>query len=79
MSILADFQRLAEFSGREPRREFWPYVGIVYLADVIIGQFAMIPIVTRLVRVIQARPAGSATAAWVPRIASRPEDDERTG
>jgi uncharacterized membrane protein YhaH (DUF805 family) len=50
VSILADFRRLAEFSGREPRRQFWPYVGIVYLADVIVGQFAMIPIVTRMMQ-----------------------------
>jgi uncharacterized membrane protein YhaH (DUF805 family) len=50
VSVLADLKRLTQFAGREPRREFWPYVGVVYLADIVVGQVVMIPMMSRMMQ-----------------------------
>jgi uncharacterized membrane protein YhaH (DUF805 family) len=50
VSVFANFKRLTQFSGREPRRQFWPYVALVYFADIVLAQFAMIPVMSGMMQ-----------------------------
>lgn len=43
MNPFTNFLRLAQFSGREPRQQFWPFVGIAFVAYFILAQLVMLP------------------------------------
>jgi len=40
------FGGLLRFSGRDPRRQFWPWFAFVYLAMTVIGMVGMIPVMS---------------------------------